>query len=159
MRIPLWTESLFATAVAIMRHYSNTNDFSPKNVLWLPVELSITRTVDLLVLFKLHTLVFAGCKERILFLQLLTFTAVDLNWGARELFRFSSGNAVWLNHENSCSSQNCLNQNLNFCYVLSMGRCNVFQHIFKNQIKSEFYEPYFQTMLFLVTMFEIIPLY
>ena len=35
------------------------------------------------------------------------------------------------------------------------GRCNASQHIFGNKKKSEFYGPYFQTMLFLVTMFKI----
>ena len=40
-----------------------------------------------------------------------------------------------------------------FCYALTTGRCNAFQHIFVNQKKSEFQGPYFQTMLFLVTMF------
>ena len=39
-----------------------------------------------------------------------------------------------------------------FCCALTTGRCNAFQHIFVNQKKSEFYGPYFQTMLFLVTM-------
>ena len=39
-----------------------------------------------------------------------------------------------------------------FCCALLLCRCNAFQHIFVNQKKSEFYGPYFQTMLFLVTM-------
>ena len=39
-----------------------------------------------------------------------------------------------------------------FCCALTMGRCNAFRHIFENQKKSEFYDPYFQTMLSLVTM-------
>ena len=39
-----------------------------------------------------------------------------------------------------------------FCCALTTDRCNAFQHIFVNQKKSEFYGPYFQTMLFLVTM-------
>ena len=39
-----------------------------------------------------------------------------------------------------------------FCCALTTGRCNAFQHIFGNKKKSEFYGPYFQTMLFLVTM-------
>ena len=30
-----------------------------------------------------------------------------------------------------------------FCYALTMGRCNVFQYIFGNEIKSEFYGPSF----------------
>ena len=36
--------------------------------------------------------------------------------------------------------------------ALTTGRCNAFQHNFVNLKKSEFYGPYFQTMLFLVTM-------
>ena len=43
-----------------------------------------------------------------------------------------------------------------FCYALSTGRCNAFQHIFVNQKKPEFYGPYFQTMLFLVTMLKVV---
>ena len=39
-----------------------------------------------------------------------------------------------------------------FCCALTRGRCNAFQHNFVNQKKSAFYGPYFQTMLFLVTM-------
>ena len=39
-----------------------------------------------------------------------------------------------------------------FCCALTTGRCNAFQHILVNQKKSEFYGPYFQTMLFLVTI-------
>ena len=39
-----------------------------------------------------------------------------------------------------------------FCLVLSTGRCNAFQHNFVNSKKSEFYGPYFQTMLFLATI-------
>ena len=39
-----------------------------------------------------------------------------------------------------------------FCCALTTGRCNVFQHIFVNQMKSKFYGPLFQTVLFLVTM-------
>ena len=39
-----------------------------------------------------------------------------------------------------------------FCCALTMGRCNVFQHIFVNYKKSEFYGPYFQAVLFLVTV-------
>ena len=42
-----------------------------------------------------------------------------------------------------------------FCCALTTGRCNAFQHIFGNKKKSEFYGPYFQTMLFLVTMLEM----
>ena len=38
-----------------------------------------------------------------------------------------------------------------FC-ALTTSRCNVFQHIFINLKKSEFYGPYVQTMLFRVTM-------
>ena len=38
------------------------------------------------------------------------------------------------------------------CCTLTTGRCNAFQYIFVNQKKSEFYGPYIQTMLFLVTM-------
>ena len=38
------------------------------------------------------------------------------------------------------------------CCAVTTGRCNAFQHIVVNQKKSEFYDPYFQTMLFLVTM-------
>ena len=37
-----------------------------------------------------------------------------------------------------------------FCCALTTRRCNAFQHIFIK--KSEFYGPYFQTMLFLLTM-------
>ena len=39
-----------------------------------------------------------------------------------------------------------------FCCALTMGRCNIFQHIFGNQKELEFYGPYFQIMLFLVIM-------
>ena len=39
-----------------------------------------------------------------------------------------------------------------FCCALTTGRCNTFQHNFANWKKSEFYDPYFQTMLFLVAM-------
>ena len=39
-----------------------------------------------------------------------------------------------------------------FCCALTTGLCNAFQHIFVNYKKSEFYGPYFQAMLFLVTM-------
>ena len=39
------------------------------------------------------------------------------------------------------------------CCTLTKGRCNAFQDIFVNQNKSEIYGPYFQAMLFLVTMF------
>ena len=42
-----------------------------------------------------------------------------------------------------------------FCCALTTGRSNAFQNIFVNWSfteKSEFYGPYFQTMLFLVTM-------
>ena len=39
-----------------------------------------------------------------------------------------------------------------FCLALSTGRCNAFQHNFVNSKKSEFYGPYFQTMLFLATI-------
>ena len=39
-----------------------------------------------------------------------------------------------------------------FCCALTMGRCSTFQHNFVDYKKSEFYGPYFQTMLFLVTM-------
>ena len=42
-----------------------------------------------------------------------------------------------------------------FCCVLTTGRCNVFQHIFVNLKKSEFYGPYFQTMLFLMTVYAL----
>ena len=34
-----------------------------------------------------------------------------------------------------------------FCCALTMGGCNAFQHIFVNQKKSEFYGPYFQTVI------------
>ena len=37
-----------------------------------------------------------------------------------------------------------------------MGHCNDFQHIFVNQKKSENDGPYFQTMLFLLTVIEFI---
>ena len=40
-----------------------------------------------------------------------------------------------------------------FCCALTTGYCNVFHHIFVNQQKAEFYDPNFQTMLLLVTMF------
>ena len=40
-----------------------------------------------------------------------------------------------------------------FCCALTTGSCNAFQHISVDQKKQEFYGPYFQTMLFLVTMF------
>ena len=40
-----------------------------------------------------------------------------------------------------------------FCCALTTGRCNAFQHNLVNWKKSEFYGRYFQTMLFLVTMF------
>ena len=40
-----------------------------------------------------------------------------------------------------------------FCYALTTGRCNAFQPISVNQKNSVFYNPHFQTMLFLVTMF------
>ena len=43
-----------------------------------------------------------------------------------------------------------------FCCALTTSRCNAFQHIFINQKKFEFYGPYFQTMLFLVTVVYII---
>ena len=39
-----------------------------------------------------------------------------------------------------------------FCCALTMDRCNDFQHIFVNLKKSEFYSPYFQALLFLVTL-------
>ena len=39
-----------------------------------------------------------------------------------------------------------------FCCALTTGRCNAFQHFFGNKKKSEFYGPYFQAMVFLVTM-------
>ena len=39
-----------------------------------------------------------------------------------------------------------------FYCAFTTGRCNAFQHIFGNKKKSEFYGPYFQTMLFVVTM-------
>ena len=39
-----------------------------------------------------------------------------------------------------------------FCRALTTGCCNAFQHLLVNQKKSEFYGPYFQTMLFLVTI-------
>ena len=42
-----------------------------------------------------------------------------------------------------------------FCVALTTGRCNAFQHIFVNSTKSVFYGPYFQTMLFLVTMVKV----
>ena len=42
-----------------------------------------------------------------------------------------------------------------FCCALTTGRCNGFQHIFVNLKEIEFYGPYFQTMLFLVTTFPI----
>ena len=38
-----------------------------------------------------------------------------------------------------------------FCCALTTGRCNVFQHIFKNQRKLDFHGPNFQTV-FLVTI-------
>ena len=38
------------------------------------------------------------------------------------------------------------------CCTLTTGDCNTFQHIFVNKKKCDFYGPYFQTMLFLVTM-------
>ena len=34
-----------------------------------------------------------------------------------------------------------------FCCALTMGGCNAFQHIFVNKKKSEFYGPYFQTVI------------
>ena len=40
-----------------------------------------------------------------------------------------------------------------FYCALTTCRCSAFQHILVNLKKSEFYGPYFQTMLFLVTMF------
>ena len=46
-----------------------------------------------------------------------------------------------------------------FCCALTTGRCNAFQHIFRNKKKSEFYGPYFQTMLFLVTMVNATKIY
>ena len=39
-----------------------------------------------------------------------------------------------------------------YCCALTTGRCNVFQHTFGNQKKSEIYGPYFLAILFLVTM-------
>ena len=42
-----------------------------------------------------------------------------------------------------------------FCYALTTSRCNAFQQIFLNQKKSEFYGPYFETVLFLVTMYRL----
>ena len=42
-----------------------------------------------------------------------------------------------------------------FCCALTTVRCNAFQHVFVNQKKSEFYGPYFQTILFLVTMIKL----
>ena len=50
--------------------------------------------------------------------------------------------------------QSCVVARLVFVFycALTTGRCNAFQHIFGNKKKSEFYGPYFQTMLFLVTM-------
>ena len=33
------------------------------------------------------------------------------------------------------------------CCVLTTGRCNAFQHNFVNKKKSEFYGPYFQTVI------------
>ena len=39
-----------------------------------------------------------------------------------------------------------------FRCTLTTNRCNAFQHIFRNQKKSELYDPDFQTMLFLVIM-------
>ena len=39
-----------------------------------------------------------------------------------------------------------------FCCALTTGGCYAFQHIFGNEKKSEFCGPYFQAMLFLVTM-------
>ena len=41
-----------------------------------------------------------------------------------------------------------------FCCAFTTGRCNAFQQIFVNYKKSEFCGPYFQAMLFLVTMFK-----
>ena len=46
-----------------------------------------------------------------------------------------------------------------FCCALTTVRCNAFQHIFVNWKKSEFYGPYSQTMLFLVTMGKMILFY
>ena len=43
-----------------------------------------------------------------------------------------------------------------FCCALTTGRCIAFQHIFVNLKKSEFYGPYFQIILFLVTMLKLI---
>ena len=40
-----------------------------------------------------------------------------------------------------------------FCCALTTGRCSAFQHNFVNEKKSQFYGLYFQTMLFLVTIF------
>ena len=34
-----------------------------------------------------------------------------------------------------------------FCCALTTGHCNAFQHIFLNWMKSEFYSPYFQTVI------------
>ena len=42
-----------------------------------------------------------------------------------------------------------------FCCALTTVGCNAFQHVFVNQKKSEFYGPYFQTILFLVTMIKL----
>ena len=47
----------------------------------------------------------------------------------------------------------CVVASLLLCFAGHSLRWNAFQHIFINQKKSEFYGPYFQTMIFLVTMF------
>ena len=44
-----------------------------------------------------------------------------------------------------------------FCCALTTGCCKAFQHNFVIEKKSEFYSPYFQTMLFLVTLMQHIP--
>ena len=41
-----------------------------------------------------------------------------------------------------------------FCCAVTTGSCNAFQHNFVNWKKSKFYGPYFQTMLFVVTMYK-----
>ena len=40
-----------------------------------------------------------------------------------------------------------------FCCVLITSRCNAFQQFFKYQKKSQFYGPYLQTVVFLVTKY------
>ena len=42
-----------------------------------------------------------------------------------------------------------------FCCALTTGLCSVFQHVFVNQKKSEFYGPYLLAVFFLVTMIRL----